>query len=382
LSDEELARVQTRTLTSDISDLVECNTYIVTVPTPVTEDKQPDFSPLELACEVIGALLSRGDTVIFESTVYPGATEEVCVPILELRSGLKRSEEFWYGYSPERINPGDPTRRLQDIVKVVSGCCAESLDYIDALYSSIVRAGIHRAPTVQVAEAAKVIENTQRDVNIALINELAMLFDKLGLDTREVLAAAGTKWNFLPFNPGLVGGHCIPVDPYYLTHKAREVGFDPNIILAGRGVNDSMADWVAGKVFGLMQARGIEPADARVLVMGLTFKENCPDTRNSQVFKLVRGLRAMGCEVDAWDPWVLRESMSTGKELEGITKHLAGARLMEFPKTNAYQGIVVAVSHAEFKALAPVTIKDWAAERCVFFDVQGNLTGDLTMDWR
>jgi UDP-N-acetyl-D-galactosamine dehydrogenase len=353
LSKPELALVSGAHLTSNAEALRSCNTFIVTVPTPVGEDKAPDFGPLQQACEVIGPNLERGDTVVFESTVYPGATEEVCVPILERLSGLERSGGFWYGYSPERINPGDSDRRLQDIVKVVSGCCADSLDYIDGLYSSIIPAGTHRASTVRVAEAAKVIENTQRDVNIALINELAMLFDCLGLNTQDVLAAAGTKWNFLPFKPGLVGGHCIPVDPYYLTHKARQVGFEPNVILAGRSVNDGMADWMAKKVCSLMREKGIEPVGARVLVLGLTFKENCPDTRNSQVFRLIEELETAGCRVDILDPWV------------------ANARhLITSPLNGTYQAIIGAVAHDQFRGLGTETIAGWAADSCVYFSVK------------
>jgi len=358
LSEDELARMASVTLTSNASDMAGCDTYIVTVPTPVDEDHQPDLAPLEAACHSVGPLLGRGNTVVFESTVYPGATEDVCVPILEAASGLKGGEDFWYGYSPERINPGDRERRLERIVKVVSGCCAESLDFIDGLYSAIVPAGTHRAASVRVAEAAKVIENTQRDVNIALVNELAMLFDKLGLDTRDVLAAAGTKWNFLPFTPGLVGGHCIGVDPYYLAHKARAVGFDPQIINAGRGVNDGMATWVAHKVLALVAERRGSVDGARVLVMGLTFKENCPDTRNSQVFRLIADLQAAGCEVDVLDPWV--------DEHQG-----RGVRLVPEPDTGAYAAVIGAVTHRQFQDVSAETLRGWGGDDCVFYDVRG-----------
>jgi UDP-N-acetyl-D-galactosamine dehydrogenase len=364
LSPDERARVKDLTLASDAQDIARANVFIVTVPTPINEDHTPDLSPLHGACRTLGPILKRGDTVIFESTVYPGATEEVCVPILEQISGLKAREDFWYGYSPERINPGDQERRLQTIVKVTSGCCGKSLAFIDGLYASIIPAGTHPASSVRVAEAAKVIENTQRDVNIALINELAMLFDKLGLDTREVLEAAGTKWNFLRFQPGLVGGHCIGVDPYYLTHKAQEVGFEPNIILAGRQVNDGMADWVAGKVRSLMLARDTPADGSRVLVLGLTFKENCPDTRNSQVFRLIANLCARGCQVDVLDPWV------------GEVKLPANAQLVDKPQDKTYQAVITAVAHDAFKALSAEQCRAWGDETCVYYDIKGMFDAD------
>lgn len=360
LSKAELETASRRKLTSNPTDLHACNIFIVTVPTPVTDDKRPDLGPLLRACGDIGPLLKQGDTVIFESTVYPGATEEVCVPVLERLSGLKRCSGFQYGYSPERINPGDPSRRLKDIVKVVSGCCPVALEYIDSLYAAVVPAGTHCTSSVRVAEAAKVIENTQRDVNIALVNELAMLFDRLGLDTLEVLAAARTKWNFLPFTPGLVGGHCIGVDPYYLTHKAREVGFEPKVILAGRGVNDGMAAYVADRVLHKMRGVDIEPGGARVLVLGLAFKENCPDTRNSQVFRLVADLEAAGCLVDVYDPWVRREQA-------------VGVRLVDELKEGAYSAILVAVGHTEFRELSHASLQRWAAKVCVVHDFRGIL---------
>ncbi len=368
----ELERVGALALTADPAGLASATVFIVTVPTPVYADSTPDLSPLQGACRTLGPILKAGDTVVFESTVYPGATEEVCVPVLEQISGLKGGTDFWYGYSPERINPGDRERRLQGIVKVTAGCCDASLEFIDGLYARIVPAGTHRASSVRVAEAAKVIENTQRDVNIALVNELAMLFDRLGLDTREVLEAAGTKWNFLPFEPGLVGGHCIGVDPYYLTHKAREVGFNPHIILAGRGVNDGMADWVAGKVRGLMLEAGVEASGSRVLVLGLTFKENCPDTRNSQVFRLVRNLRSRGCEVDVWDPWVNGAGQS-----KGMTERLAGARMVDAPEAGAYHAIVSAVPHRQFRDVSAETFRGWAAEGCVYYDVKNVFDREL-----
>ncbi|MEE4172968.1 MAG: nucleotide sugar dehydrogenase [Xanthomonadales bacterium] len=358
LDARERERVAGVPLTADPAGMAEATVYIVTVPTPVLEDHTPDLRPLEQASETLGPLLKAGDTVIFESTVYPGATEEVCVPILARLSGLEPKNDFWYGYSPERINPGDRERRLQGIVKVTSGCCPTSAAFIDGLYAKIIPAGTHRASSVRVAEAAKVIENTQRDVNIALVNELAMLFDRLGLDTREVLEAAGTKWNFLPFRPGLVGGHCIGVDPYYLTHKAQEVGFDPNIILAGRGVNDAMAGWVAQRVLAHMQDAEIAAEGARVLVLGLTFKENCPDTRNSQVFRLVGELQAAGCAVDVHDPWVEE----------------AGARglsLVEAPQAGAYDVVVLAVAHDAFQERGVAELKGLGREGAVVYDVKG-----------
>ena len=358
LDAQERQRVAGMPLTADPADLAEATVYIVTVPTPVTEDHTPDLRPLERASETLGPLLKPGDTVIYESTVYPGATEEVCVPILARLSGLEPKTDFWYGYSPERINPGDRERRLQGIVKVTSGCCPASAAFIDQLYARIIPAGTHRASSVRVAEAAKVIENTQRDVNIALVNELAMLFDRLGLDTHEVLEAAGTKWNFLPFRPGLVGGHCIGVDPYYLTHKAQQVGFDPNIILAGRGVNDGMAGWVAGRVVELMRERGMAPEGSKALVLGLTFKENCPDTRNSQVFRLVGELQAAGCEVDVHDPWV---------EADGAR----GLSLIHAPEPGGYDVVVLAVAHREFQERGVPTLKGYGREGAVVYDVKG-----------
>jgi UDP-N-acetyl-D-galactosamine dehydrogenase len=358
LDARERERVAAMPLTADPAELAEATVYIVTVPTPVTADHTPDLRPLERASETLGPLLKAGDTVIFESTVYPGATEEVCVPILARLSGLTPKEDFWYGYSPERINPGDRERRLQGIVKVTSGCCPASAAFIDQLYAKIIPAGTHRASSVRVAEAAKVIENTQRDVNIALVNELAMLFDRLGLDTAEVLEAAGTKWNFLPFRPGLVGGHCIGVDPYYLTHKAQQVGFDPNIILAGRGVNDSMAGWVANRALAHMADRGLEPEGARALVLGLTFKENCPDTRNSQVFRLVGELQAAGCDVDVHDPWV---------EPEGAR----GLSLIDEPEDGAYDLVVLAVAHDAFRERGAPVLKGYGREGAVVYDVKG-----------
>src|SRR5690554_1509707 len=301
---ELLAEAQKLSYTDQIEEIRSCNVYIVTVPTPIDEFKTPDLRPLQSASRTVGSVLSEGDVVIYESTVYPGATEEVCVPILEQISGLKFNENFFVGYSPERINPGDKAHRVTNILKVTSGSTPDSADFVDTLYRSIITAGTHKAASIKVAEAAKVIENTQRDVNIALINELSLIFEKLGIDTLEVLEAAGTKWNFLPFRPGLVGGHCIGVDPYYLTHKAQQVGHHPDVILAGRRTNDGMGAYVAGETIRLMVRKGINPVAARVLVLGLAFKENCPDVRNTRVVDVVEALRAYDVRVDVHDPWV------------------------------------------------------------------------------
>ena len=300
---EELASAKRLTFTTDKNELAKCNTFIVTVPTPVGKNNRPLLAPLKGASETVGSALKKGDVVVYESTVYPGCTEEYCVPILEERSGLKFNKDFFAGYSPERINPGDKEHRLPSIKKITSGSTPEIADYVDALYGSIITAGTHKATSIKVAEAAKVIENTQRDINIALINELSQIFHRLDIDTEEVLKAAGTKWNFLNFKPGLVGGHCIGVDPYYLTYKAEEVGYRPEMILAGRRLNDSMAEYVATRLIKLMITRNIQPSGARVLCLGLTFKENCPDVRNTKVADVVKELQSFGCRVDVHDPW-------------------------------------------------------------------------------
>ena len=302
VSAADLAAVDQLTYSASADDLAGCNTFIVTVPTPIDRHKRPDLRPLESASRTVGEALGKGDVVIYESTVYPGATEEVCVPILERISGLRFNTDFFVGYSPERINPGDKEHRLETITKVVSGSTPDAARFVDELYRSIVVAGTHLASSIRVAEAAKVIENTQRDVNIALINELAMIFGRLGIDTEQVLEAAGSKWNFLPFRPGLVGGHCIGVDPYYLTHKAQEIGYHPEMILAGRRINDNMGLHVALQVAKLMMNRGILVSDSRILVMGLTFKENCPDIRNTRVVDVIQELGNYGASVDVWDP--------------------------------------------------------------------------------
>jgi UDP-N-acetyl-D-galactosamine dehydrogenase len=345
---------------SELQDLKRCRVFIVTVPTPIDDYKRPDLTPLVRASESVGEVLKKGDVVIYESTVYPGCTEEVCVPILERVSGLKFNKDFHAGYSPERINPGDKEHRLTTIRKVTSGSTPEVAEFVDKLYASIVRAGTHRASSIRVAEAAKVIENTQRDVNIALINELALIFNRLGIDTEEVLQAAGSKWNFLPFRPGLVGGHCIGVDPYYLTHKAQEVGYHPEMILAGRRLNDNMGSYVAGQIVKLMIDRRIPVKDARVLVMGLTFKENCPDLRNSKVVDVVRELQKYGAKVDCHDPWVdAREA-----------RHEYGIRPVRELKRNTYDAIVMAVAHRQFREQGTAAIRRLGRRNHVMYDIK------------
>ncbi len=359
----ELAAVQHLCFTDQLEDLRACNVYIVTVPTPVDRHKRPDLSPLESASRSIGQVLQQGDTVIYESTVYPGATEEVCVPILEQVSGLRFNTDFFVGYSPERINPGDKEHRVTTICKVTSGSTPEAARFIDALYRQVITAGTHLASSIRVAEAAKVIENTQRDVNIALINELAMLFHKLGLDAQAVFEAAGTKWNFLPFRPGLVGGHCIGVDPYYLTYKAQEIGHHPEIILAGRRINDGMGRYVAERVLKLMTRRRIPVAGSRILVMGLTFKENCPDLRNTRVVDVIRELRDYHAEIDVYDPWVDAEEANREYAIQPIDK----------PEEGAYNVIILAVAHDQFKRLGSAGIRALGSPDCILFDVKSML---------
>ncbi len=327
--------------TNRVEDIEDCNIYIVTVPTPIDKHKKPDLTPLIKASETIGKVLKKGDIVIYESTVYPGATEEECVPVLERESGLKFNEDFYCGYSPERINPGDKEHTVTKILKVTSGSTPEIGKRVDELYASIITAGTHLAPTIKVAEAAKVIENSQRDINIAFVNELSMIFNRLGIDTNAVLEAAGTKWNFLPFKPGLVGGHCIGVDPYYLTHKAQEVGYNPEIILAGRRLNDNMGIYVANQVIKLMIKKGQTIEGAKVLVLGITFKENCPDIRNSRVIDVIRELQDFGCEVDVSDYWADKEEV----------KREYGLDMVENPDFSEYSAIVLAVAHDKYKAL-------------------------------
>ncbi len=357
---EELRAAKHLRYSTDRKALADCNTFIVTVPTPVGKNNRPVLLPLKGASETVGSVLKKGDVVVYESTVYPGCTEEYCVPILEERSGLKFNKDFFAGYSPERINPGDKEHRLPTIKKVTSGSTPEIAEYVDSLYRSIITAGTHKASSLKVAEAAKVIENTQRDINIALMNELSMIFQRLDIDTEEVLKAAGTKWNFLPFRPGLVGGHCIGVDPYYLTHKAEEVGYRPEIILAGRRLNDSMAEHVAMRVLKLMIGRNIQPSGARGLVLGLTFKENCPDVRNTKVADVVRELKGFGCNVDVHDPW------ASAAEAE----HEYGISLTANPKPGSYDAIVVAVAHKQFVELGVDGIRKFGSPNVVVFDIK------------
>ncbi len=341
-------------------ELRGCNIYIVTVPTPIDAHKSPDLRPLQSASRMLGEVIAPGNVVVFESTVYPGATEEVCIPIIEQVSGLGYNRDFYAGYSPERINPGDKEHRLTTIKKITSGSTPETADLVDALYRTIITAGTHRASSIRVAEAAKVIENTQRDVNIALINELALIFDRLGLDTQEVLEAAGSKWNFLPFRPGLVGGHCIGVDPYYLTHKAQAIGYHPEIILAGRRLNDSMGAFVAGQVVKLMAARGgLRPA-ARVLILGLTFKENCPDLRNTRVVDIIAELHDYGITCEVHDPWVNAEE----------AQHEYGIAIIAEPAPATYDAVILAVAHRQFRELGAARIRGFGKPGAVLYDVK------------
>ena len=400
---ELLAEARHLTYTDQLADIAACNVYIVTVPTPIDTAKRPDLTPLVKASEAIGSVLKPGDTVIYESTVYPGCTEEICVPILERVSGLTfeaaapagpalvgtalagpalvgaasaassssigaeapstnaAPNTFAVGYSPERINPGDKAHRVTNILKVTSGSTPETADFVDALYASIIQAGTHKAPSLKVAEAAKVIENTQRDLNIALVNDLAILFNKLGIDTLDVLEAAGTKWNFLPFRPGLVGGHCISVDPYYLTHKAQEVGYHPQLILAGRRTNDNMGGYVAGQVLKLMVRKGINPVGARILILGLAFKENCPDLRNTRVVDIVQALEGYNARVDVCDPWVDAAE----------AQHEYGLTPIETPEHGTYDAIVLAVGHDQFRALGGQGVRAFGKpEASVVYDVK------------
>ena len=358
--DEQLAEATQLRFTDDAAELANCNVYIVTVPTPIGDGNRPLLTPLREASITIGKLLKPGDVVIYESTVYPGATEEFCVPFLESGSGLKMNQDFFVGYSPERINPGDKQHRLPTILKVTSGSTPETADFVDELYRSIITAGTHRASSIKVAEAAKVIENTQRDVNIALINELAMIFERVGIDTEEVLEAAGTKWNFLPFRPGLVGGHCIGIDPYYLTYKAQQLGYNPEMILAGRRINDNMSIYVASRIIKLMLANGRQPQKSRVLMMGLTFKENCPDVRNTKVVDIVKELNTYGASVDVYDPWVNAD--------EAKTEY--GIQLTDEPSKGAYDVVVLAVAHQQFRDMGERGIKAFGKPKSVFFDIK------------
>lgn len=349
-----------------LGDLAECNVYIVTVPTPIDEYKQPDLTPLIKASETIGKVLKKGDIVIYESTVYPGATEEDCVPVLEKVSGLKYNVDFFAGYSPERINPGDKEHRVTTIKKVTSGSTPDVVDLVDALYNEIITVGTHKASSIRVAEAAKVIENTQRDVNIALINELALIFNKLGIDTEAVLQAAGTKWNFLPFRPGLVGGHCIGVDPYYLTHKAESIGYHPEIILAGRRLNDSMGEYVVSQLVKAMTKRRIHVDQSRVLVLGFTFKENCPDLRNTKVVDIVRELEQYNVQVDVFDPWIDSEEAD----------HEYGIKPVKQPEAGNYDAVIIAVAHNQFKELGVSGIRAFGKPNHVLYDLKYVLSAD------
>lgn len=363
-SPQELLSAINLRFTANVNDLHQAKIFIVTVPTPVDSANRPDMTPLVSASKTVGQVLKLGDIVIYESTVYPGATEEICVPVLEQFSGLKFNQDFFCGYSPERINPGDKEHRLPTIKKITSGSTPDVANEVDTLYRQIIAAGTHKASSIRVAEAAKVIENTQRDVNIALMNELSLIFHKLGIDTLEVLEAAGTKWNFLPFRPGLVGGHCIGVDPYYLTHKAQELGYHPEVILAGRRINDSMAVHVADETVKLMLRKGLPVLNSKVLVLGLTFKENCPDVRNTKVVDIVKALRGYNTQVDVYDPWI---------DVQEAEHEYSLQCLEAAPAKGQYAGIVLAVGHQQFIELGESGIKAWGQPGAVLFDVKSIL---------
>ncbi len=359
-SSEELTSANLLTCTTDPSQLAESNIYIVTVPTPIDESKTPDLTPVVSATSLVAQYLKQGDIVIYESTVYPGATEEVCVPILERISGLKFNVDFYCGYSPERINPGDKERRLTTILKVTSGSTPEIATIVDELYQSIITAGTHKASSIKVAEAAKVIENTQRDINIALVNELALIFNRVGIDTQEVLEAAGTKWNFLPFSPGLVGGHCIGVDPYYLVHKAETLGYHPQLISAGRRINDNMGHFVVNEVVKLMAVKKVDIVGSNILMLGLTFKENCPDLRNTRVVEMIDELKTYNANVDVYDPWVNKEEALASYNLS----------IIEQPEHRKYDAIIIAVSHHQFKEMGLDGIKAFGKSNHVLYDIK------------
>ena len=360
VSGAELVQATHLSYSADIADLRRANVFIVTVPTPIDAHRQPDLTPLIKASETLGKVIKAGDVVIYESTVYPGATEEDCIPVIERVSGLKYNVDFFAGYSPERINPGDKEHRVTTIKKVTSGSTAEVAEFVDGLYRSIITAGTYKASSIRVAEAAKVIENTQRDLNIALINELAVIFNKLGIDTEEVLLAAGTKWNFLPFRPGLVGGHCIGVDPYYLTHKAQSIGYHPEVILAGRRINDSMGRYVVSELVKAMVKRRIHVAGAKVLVMGLTFKENCPDIRNTKVVDILAELKEYGVDADVFDPWVNSDE----------AQHEYGITPLSTPEQGAYDAVILAVGHQQFRALGAAGIRALTKPESVIYDLK------------
>ncbi|ANG62494.1 Vi polysaccharide biosynthesis protein VipA/TviB [Marinobacterium aestuarii] len=370
MSVEELGALPALSFSSDPEDIRGCQVYIVTVPTPIDRHKRPDLGPLQRASELLSGLIQQGDVVIYESTVYPGATEEVCVPLLEKGSGFTLNEGFFVGYSPERINPGDKDHRVADILKVTSGSTDSIAEFVDTLYKNVIAAGTYKASSIRVAEAAKAIENTQRDINIALINELAMIFKRLDIDTEEVLRAAGTKWNFLPFRPGLVGGHCIGVDPYYMTHKAQEVGYHPEMILAGRRINDAMGRYVAGELVKGMLQRGIKVTGGRVLVMGLTFKENCPDIRNTKVVDILTELETYGVRADVYDPWVDAEEAQRSYGISPLQELEAGV----------YDGIILAVAHEQFVDMGATRIRELGKPEHLLYDLKYVLlAGDSDM---
>jgi UDP-N-acetyl-D-galactosamine dehydrogenase len=369
-SKEELAEATKLSLVSDAETLKDCNFYVVTVPTPIGDGNRPLLSPLKAASKLLGGVIGKDDIVVYESTVYPGATEEFCVPILEQESGLKMNDDFYVGYSPERINPGDKEHRLPSILKVTAGSTPESADFVDSVYATIITAGTHKASSIKVAEAAKVIENTQRDVNIALVNELAMIFDRVGIDTEEVLEAAGTKWNFLPFRPGLVGGHCIGVDPYYLTYKAEQLGYHPQMILAGRRINDNMSLYISSQIVKQMLTKGIQPALAKILILGLAFKENCPDVRNTKVVDIVSELASYGASIDVSDPWCDVDQAKREYDLD----------LVADPEKGAYDVIIIAVAHDEFRALGADGIRAFGKETSVLYDIKYVLPPELVDD--
>lgn len=368
VSNEELAVATHLRYSSDIQTLKDCNFFIVTVPTPIDSSKQPDLTPLIMASKAVGSLLKKDDIVVYESTVYPGATEEVCVPVLEEVSGLILNQDFYAGYSPERINPGDKEHRVTNILKVTAGSTPEIADFVDEVYNLIITAGTHKAPSIRVAEAAKVIENTQRDVNIALINELAVIFNKMGIDTEAVLKAAGTKWNFLPFRPGLVGGHCIGVDPYYLTHKAQAIGHNPEIILAGRRLNDSMGEYVVTQLVKTMIKKRIQIEGAKVLVLGLSFKENCPDVRNTKVIDIVHELQKYNVEIDVHDPWIDANEARREYSITPISQ----------PLSKQYDGIIIAVAHEQFTKMGIEKIRALGKDNHVLYDLKYLFTKEDT----
>lgn len=360
LDSAELSEAKSLSYTTREEDIKGCDVYIVTVPTPINDSKQPDLTPLEKASQLLGRVITKNSIVVFESTVYPGCTEEICVPIIEQGSGLVFNRDFFAGYSPERINPGDKQHRVHNITKITSGSTPEVAEYVDQLYRQIVVVGTHKASSIKVAEAAKVIENTQRDINIALINELALIFKRLNIDTLEVLEAAGTKWNFLPFRPGLVGGHCISVDPYYLTHKAQQVGYNPEVILAGRRINDGMGNFIADSVVKLMTQRKTHVVDSNILIMGLTFKENCPDLRNTRVIDIIHELQKYNANVHVYDPWADKAE----------AQHEYGLDLIDNPQTGGYDAVILCVGHQKFRELGTDVIRAFGKPNHVLFDVK------------